>query len=495
MDESLFIAIDLGAGSGRVFLAGVTADEFLLEEIRRFHYPARMSEGHLRWDFAQILNETKAGLAAAADRARQLGRLVRSIGVASWGVDYGLIDRGGRLIEDPICYRDSRTQGVMEAVVARISREDLFARTGLQFMAFNTLFQLYAHTSEGIPAEADKLLLIPDLVHFSLTGTVVTEYTNATTTQMINARSRDWDVETLTQLNLPAELLTEVVFAGKQIGPLNPKLAGELGLEGAQIIAPATHDTGSAVAGAPLEDGWAFISSGTWSLVGVERSSPLIDAEVLSHNFTNEGGAFGTVRFLKNVMGLWILESCRKEWGERGVDVDYDTLLREVTQSDGYPALIFPDDDRFFKPDSMLDAIAEQLVETSQNVPDDPMMMTKVILDSLAFRYASVLRTIESLTEQKINGVQIVGGGSRNDYLNQMTASAANIPVAAGPVEATVAGNVLVQAIAARRFSSLAQARTYLAANVTVKRFTPRTSPALAGAMCRYSELETRYRL
>ena len=381
----------------------------------------------------------------------------------------------------------------MEAVVARISREDLFARTGLQFMAFNTLFQLYAHTREGIPAEADKLLLIPDLVHFSLTGTAVTEYTNATTMQMINARSRNWDVETLTQLNLPTELLTEVVFAGKQIGPLNPKLAGELGLQDAQIVAPATHDTGSAVAGAPLEDGWAFISSGTWSLVGVERSSPLINAEVLSHNFTNEGGAFDTVRFLKNVMGLWILESCRKEWNESGVDVDYDTLLRELTPSDGYAALIFPDDERFFKPDSMLGAIAEQLVETRQNVPDDPMMTTKVILDSLAFRYASVLRTIESLTERKINGVQIVGGGSRNDYLNQMTASAANIPVAAGPVEATVAGNVLVQAIAARRFSSLAEGRSHIARNVKVKRFAPMRSPALAEAMCRYAELETRY--
>jgi rhamnulokinase len=493
MDESLFIAIDLGAGSGRVFLAGVRADEFLLEEIRRFHYPARELGGHLRWDFSQILNETKAGLRVAAERARHLKRPVQSIGVASWGVDYGLIDVAGRLIEDPICYRDSRTQGVMEEVVGRISREDLFTRTGLQFMAFNTLFQLYAHTQEGIPAAADKLLLIPDLLHFSLTGRAVTEYTNATTTQMINAHSRNWDLETLIQLNLPINLLTDVVFAGNQIGPLSPGLAGELGLEGAQIIAPATHDTGSAVAGAPLEDGWAFISSGTWSLVGVERSSPLINAEVLAHNFTNEGGAFDTVRFLKNVMGLWILESCRKEWRERGIDVDYENLLLQVNEIDGCPALVFPDDGRFFKPESMLNAIAEQLVESGQKVPDNPVLITKVILDSLAFRYASVLRTIESLTGRKINGVQIVGGGSRNDYLNQMTANAANLPVAAGPAEATVTGNVLVQAIAANQFTSLAEARSYLAANVKVKRFTPRTSPALSGEMSRYAELEQRH--
>jgi rhamnulokinase len=493
MDESLFIAIDLGAGSGRVFLAGVTADEFLLEEIRRFHYPARESEGHLRWDFAQILNQTKAGLQAAAERARDLGRSLRSIGVASWGVDYGLIDGGGMLIEDPICYRDSRTQGVMEEVGARISREDLFTRTGLQFMAFNTLFQLYAHAQEGIPAAADKLLLIPDLLHFSLTGRAVTEYTNATTTQMISARSRTWDLETLKQLKLPTNLLTDVVFAGSQIGPLIPKLAAELGLEGAQVIAPATHDTGSAVAGAPLEDNWAFISSGTWSLVGVERNAPLINPEVLFHNFTNEGGAFDTVRFLKNVMGLWILESCRKEWGERGIDVDYDNLLMQVDQIDGCPALVFPDDGRFFKPQSMLAAIAEQLRESSQNVSDDPVVITKVILDSLAFRYASVLGIIESLTGQKINGVRIVGGGSRNDYLNQMTANAAGLPVAAGPVEATVTGNVLVQAIAANRFTSLTEARSYLAANVKAKRFTPRNSAILSDAMYRYKELETQF--
>jgi rhamnulokinase len=434
-------------------------------------------------------------LSAAAESARDLKRLVGSIGVASWGVDYGLIDTAGSLIEDPICYRDPRTQGVMEEVMARVSREDLFTRTGLQFMAFNTLFQLYAHAQEGIPAAADKLLLIPDLVHFALTGRAVTEYTNATTTQMLNARSRAWDLETLTHLNLPPELLTDVVFPGDEIGPLSPELAIELGLEGAQVIAPATHDTGSAVAGAPLQDGWAFISSGTWSLVGVERSSPLINAEVLAHNFTNEGGAFDTVRFLKNVMGLWILESCRKEWGHRGVDVDYDNLLLQVAEIDGCPALIFPDDGRFFKPLSMLEAIAEQLRESGQNASDDPVLITKVILDSLALRYASVLRTIEALTKEKINGVQIVGGGSRNDYLNQMTANAANLTVAAGPVEATVIGNVLVQAIAAKRFTSLTEARAYVAANVAVKRFTPIRSPALSEAMSRYVELESRYTL
>jgi len=493
MDDSLFIAVDLGAGSGRVFLGGVTPGELLLEEIRRFHYPPSHSDDHLRWNFAGILKEIKAGLLQAGERTVELGRRVRSIGVASWGVDYGFIDAGGNLVQNPICYRDPRTQGVMDQVFARISREDLFARTGLQLMDFNTLFQFYAHAKAGIPREAERLLLIPDLVHFSLTGRAATEYTNATTTQMINAKSETWDLNILKQLDLPAKLLPEIVFAGDQLGPLCPALADGPGLNDTQVVAPATHDTASAVVGAPLEDGWAYISSGTWSLVGIERSSRLINADVFAHNFTNEGGAFGTVRFLKNVTGLWILESCRKEWSEGGINIDYDVLLRQVAEHNGYELLIFPDDPRFFRPESMLGAIAEQLAESDSKIPSDPVGWAKLILDSLAFRYASVLRTIESLTGRKIEGVQIVGGGSRNDYLNQMTANALNLTVAAGPVEATVTGNILVQAIAAKRFTSLPAARRHVAENTTIKKFTPRPSPALADAMSRYSQIEMRY--
>ena len=488
MDDALFIAVDLGAGSGRVFLCGTGPGELLLEEIRRFHYPPRECDGHLRWDFAKILNEIKAGLCCAGERARELGQCVRSIGVASWGVDYGFVDATGKLLHDPICYRDSRTQGVMDEVFARVTKQELFTRTGLQLMPFNTLFQLYAHASEGIPREAHRLLLIPDLVNLSLTGRAVSEYTNATTTQMINAASQTWDTELLNQLDLPVKLMPEIISAGDVVGPLC--LAG---FEHTQVLAPATHDTGSAVVGTPLEDGWAFISSGTWSLVGVERDRVLIDSRVFAHNFTNEGGAFGTIRFLKNVMGLWILESCRNEWREREVDAGYDELLVRLAEIDGYPGLIFPDDERFFKPASMLDALAEQLSENNQRVPDDPITMTKVILDSLAFRYASVVKTIESLTGEKISGIQIVGGGSRNDYLNQMTANATNLPVVAGPVEATVIGNVLVQGIAAGRFSSLADARQYVASKVKARGFTPCVSGALVEARKRYDQIEGRY--
>ncbi len=496
IDDPLYIAVDLGAGSGRVFLVGLAPVGFTLEEVRRFNYPASDLERHLRWDFPTIFAELKAGLAEAGRRSREQELRIVSIGVDSWGVDYGLINARGELIESPVCYRDPRTQGVMEQVLTRVPREEIFERTGIQFLPFNTLFQLYAHAKGRIPDEAARLLMIPDLVNLFLTGRAFSEYTNATTTQMINARTGTWDREMIDRLGLPSSLLGELVPAGSELGVLKPALADELRLEGVRVVAPATHDTGSAVAGTPLGDGWAYISSGTWSLVGVERETPLINREVARSNFTNEGGAFGTIRFLKNVMGLWILESCRKEWSERGLSVDYQSLLDDVSSIEGWSAIIFPDDPRFFNPPVMLDAIDQQLVETGsfdQLSSRNPALIAKTILDSLALRYASVLRTIESLTGRTIEGVHIVGGGSRNDYLNCATATATGFPVRAGPVEATVIGNVLVQAIAAGRFASLADARRYVGQHAQVKTYEPRPSRAWEEAAQRYEEIERRF--
>jgi len=494
MHDSLHIAVDLGAGSGRVFLAGLEPEQVLLQEVHRFHYPPIEAAGHLRWDLPRIFVEIKDGLRDAAARARELGRQIRSVGVDSWGVDYGLFDAAGNLVEPPICYRYERTQGVMEQVFAQRPRAEIFKRTGIQFLPFNTLFQLFAHSREGIPTQAHTLLLIPDAINFFLTGKRNSEYTNATTTQMLNARTWKWDCELLEQLDLPVQLLPEIVPAGSEVGLVRTELAAELGVAQVRVIAPATHDTGSAVAGAPIQEGWAYISSGTWSLVGIERSEALINAEVARQNFTNEGGAFGTIRFLKNVMGLWILESCRKEWQRHEAATDYDLLLRDVSVIKGYgPALIFPDDQRFLNPPSMLQAIATQLEETNQAMPSAPSAIAKVILDSLAFRYASVLRTIESLTNQQIEGVRIIGGGSQNRYLNQATANATGLPVAAGPVEATVIGNVLVQAIADGRFASLAEARGYVAGNVPSQNFFPQLTTDLEQARARFAEIEARF--
>lgn len=487
----LYIAVDLGAGSGRVFLAGVAPGELLFEEISRFHYPPVEENGHLRWNFGGIFAEIKKGLQAAGARARELKRTMHSIGVDTWGVDYGLVDKDGNLIENPVCYRDKRTEGAMEKVFESVSRKEIFHRTGIQFLVFNTLFQLFAHNE--IPGRAAKLLLMPDLINYFLSGCAATEYTNATTTQMVCAESGDWDRDLIERLNLPFNLLAKIVPAGTDLGFLKTEIAAETNLENVRVVAPASHDTGSAVAGAPLEKNWAYISSGTWSLVGVERREVLINSEVARHNFTNEGGAFGTIRFLKNVMGLWIFESCRKEWKERGFAVDYENLLGEVERIKDFQGFIFPDDTRFLNPPSMLRAISEQLAETGQEVSENPVVVTKIILDSLAFRYASILRTIEHLTGEKIAGVQIVGGGGRNDYLNQVTANASNLNVAAGLTEATVTGNVLVQAIAAGRFSGLSEARRHVAENVSLKKFAPQISADLEKARRRYAEIEQFY--
>ena len=492
--DALFAAVDLGAGSGRVFLAGVAPGELLLDEVRRFQYPPREAAGHLRWDAARIFAEIEAGLRAAGERARTLGRPVRSIGVDSWGVDYALLDAEGRLLEDPVCYRDARTRGVPARVFAKVPRAEVFRRTGIQVLDFNTLFQLDAHRREGLPPGAHRLLLIPDLVNHRLTGRAVTEYTNATTTQLVDAATCEWDRDLAERLELPGPLLGEIVPAGTDLGPLAGERAGDLGLEGVHVVAPATHDTGSAVAGAPLAPGWAYISSGTWSLVGIERAGPLVNDDVARANFTNEGGAYGTIRFLKNVMGLWILERCRQEWEEDGRGEPYERLLSAVAAIDRSPGLMFPDDPRLLNPPKMTAAIAQQMAETGQALPGSPAALARVILDSLALRYASVLRTIESLTGAAVGGVQIVGGGSRNEYLSQATADAGGRLVLAGPVEATVIGNVLVQAVAAGRFASLAEARGHIAERAQPRRFAPRPSSTWIDLARRYEDLEARYR-
>ena len=489
----LYIAVDLGAGSGRVILAGFGPDELMLEEVRRFHYPPRIVEGHLRWDARKILAEITTGLGEAARRAGTLGRSVQSVGVDCWGVDYGLLDADGRLLEDPVCYRDSRTDGAMDAVFERVPKSELFARTGIQFLQFNTLFQLFAHARDGWPTGAARLLLVPDLVGAHLSGRQVTEFSIGTTTQMFDASTGSWDRALLDRLGIPTDVLGEVVPSGTRLGPLRSCLASETGLAGVDVVVPAAHDTGSAVAGAPLQPGWAYISSGTWSLAGVERPGVLIDDRVARQNFTNEGGVYGTTRFLKNVMGLWILEQCRREWKERGEAVEYDGLLGAAAAVEGEPGLIYPDDPRFLNPPSMLAAIAAQMRETGQTVPTAPPAVAKVILDSLALRYASVFATVEKLTGSPVAGVQIIGGGSQNDYLNQATATATGKPVLAGPVEATAMGNAVVQAIAAGRFASLADARSHVARHVCPRSFAPKPTAASARAALRYAAIEAQF--
>jgi rhamnulokinase len=475
-------AIDLGAGSGRVFVGEVSSSAVTLDEAHRFQYPPRRIDGHLRWDMAALVEGLRTGLRSAVARARATGGELVSAGVDAWGVDYGLIDRDGHLVEEPVCYRDERTADIMEDVFARVPREAIFDSTGIQFLQLNTLFQLAAHAREGLPARASRLLLMPDLCHHLFCGSLTCERTNASTTQLLNAGTGEWDAELLSRTGVPRALMPDLVDAGTDLGQVRPDLRRELDLPPLRIVAPATHDTASAFVGTPLQPGWACISSGTWSLVGVERDAPIVNPAAREANFTNERGAGGTIRFLKNVMGLWILESCRREWRAAGKHDDLPGLLAAVANVPQAPArtraakrraTIDPDHPRFFNPPSMLAELRMSLAEYGHIPADEPVSLTKIILDSLAARYASIVSTIETLTGSRIPGIHIVGGGSQNDYLNQATADATGRPVLAGPVEATALGNLLMQSLACGRITSIAEGRHAIAASVPLRRFDP----------------------
>jgi rhamnulokinase len=472
-------------------LGSLGANGLELHEVHRFTYPPRRVGDHLRWDAARLFDGVRTGLGLARATAADMEVDVISAGVDSWGVDYGLVDGRGQLVEDPVCYRDERTSdAVLADVFAGVPRQELFARTGIQILPINTVFQLAAHVREGVAPEAARLLLVPDLCHHLLCGSLVTEITNASTTGLLAAPTRTWDDELFARLGLPRALMPDIVQAGAQLGHLSATLHRQSGLDAIPIIAPATHDTASAVVGTPLEPGGAYISSGTWSLVGVERSEPRLDEAAARANFTNEIGAFGTVRFLKNVMGLWILESCRREWERDGRACEYSDLIAGAAALDDFAGFVFPDARRFLHPASMVAALRESLLETGQPASDDPVHLTRVILDSLALRYASVVETIESLTGSPITTIHIVGGGARNEYLNQATANATGRQVLAGPLEATAGGNVLVQAIACGEAGSLASAREVLGRSVKAKRYVPLAGDAWARARETYRAIE-----
>jgi rhamnulokinase len=482
----MHVAIDLGAGSGRAFLGHVGGDGLTLQEVHRFTYGPRPSDGRLRWDMAALHGGLVAGLTAARAAAASAGGTLGSIGVDAWGVDYGLVDRDGRLVEEPISYRDPRTDGVMAAVLARVPRAEIFARTGIQFLPINTIYQLVAHVRDGLSRDADGILLMPDLCHLFLSGARSGEYTDASTTQLLDATSRHWDDALFARLGLPRALMPALVEPGTDLGALRPSLQADLGGEAIHVVAPATHDTASAVVGTPLTPGWAFISSGTWSLVGVERATPLLTAEAAAANFTNEGGAGGTIRFLRNVMGLWVLEGCRREWGSTAPDLD--ALVAGAARVPEPAGVIDVDDLGLLNPPSMVAAIRAQLAATGQRCPDTPIELARVIFDSLALGYARVVAAIERLTGTPIGGIHVVGGGSRNAYLNQATADATGKPVLAGPVEATAAGNLIVQAVAAGSLASIADGRAALARGVALRRYDPDASDRWAELASRISQ-------
>ena len=489
---ALHVAIDLGAGSGRALVGGIGAAGLHLSEVHRFHYAPRRVGGRLRWDAEGLVEGLRASLRHACDAARGAGAPLASIGVDSWGVDYALVDAAGRLVEEPVCYRDERTNGAMDQVFAIVPRREIFEHTGIQFHPFNTLYQLWAHARAGVPERAAHLLLIPDFCHHLLCGSLMSERTNASTTQLLEVRTGRWDDELFGRLGLPRRLMPEIVAAGTVIGRLRPELRPELGIGEMTVVAPGTHDTASAVAGTPIAPGWAYVSSGTWSLVGVERDEPLLSDAAAGAALTNEAGVFGSVRLLTNVMGLWLLESCRREWEAEGRPQDLEPLLAGVARIEGPAGVVDPDDRRFFAPVSMVHELRSALKDTGQQDSGDPVLLTKVILDSLALRYAAVVSTIERLTGQPIPGIHIVGGGSLNAYLNQATADASGRPVLAGPVEATAIGNLLVQAMAAGSVGSIGEGRRLVAASFKPARFEPRNRDRWAHAAWQHRQIAPR---
>ena len=470
-------AVDLGASSGRVLLARFDGQKLGLEEVHRFPNQAVMLRGHRFWNILGLWNEMLAGLR----KARQLAGLLDSIGVDSWAVDYGLVDAHGLLLSQPFQYRDQRTDGVMEQVFARVPRDVLYKRTGIQFLPINTLFQLYAHEQmqPGELAHAERLLLIPDLLHSWLCGSRTSELTNASTTQCWDPIARAWVTDLLDQLEIPTSMLPAVVEAGTELGEVLPEWRSDLGT--ARVIAPATHDTGSAIAATPvsLPGGWGYISSGTWSLVGVELQEPVMTREALSANCTNEGGVFATTRFLKNVMGLWLLQECQRRWARDGHVTDYDTLLADVDAVRPFAALIDPDDARFLAPEDMPAAINTYLLEHGQAPLQEPAAFARCIMESLVLRYREVFEKISGLTGVVINRVHVLGGGARNTRLNQWLADALDVEVIAGPYEATALGNALMQLVGLGELRSLEEVRA-IAQHTPTRVFAPRTAQLAA---------------
>ena len=461
-----FLAFDCGATSGRAILASFDMDSFSMKEIYRFPSEMIRENGRMYWNVLAIRDHFITCLKQLGENGVRLD----SIGIDTWGVDFGCIGADGSLLGSPRCYRDPYTVGIPEKVYEKVQRDELYARTGIQIMNFNTIFQLYAQTMENDDAlkNADALLFMPDLLSFLLTGEKVCEYTDASTSGMMDQSSRQFNKELLKELGIRTDMLLPIIQPGTPIGVLSPGLQKETGMGPVPIIAVAGHDTASAIAAVPATDEkFAYLSSGTWSLMGIEVQKPIINRESAQLNFTNEGGIEGTTRFLKNITGLWLLEECRRMWKAAGKEYSYAELIAMATAEKEYPGRINPDDPQFAAPENMVEAISSVIG------PASDAQIVSCIYHSLADRYKEVLQMLQSFAPFQIEKLHIIGGGSANDLLNQWTADAIGIPVIAGPVEATAIGNVMLQAKASGIVKDRWDMRRLISGTFSVKVFTP----------------------
>lgn len=444
--KEAYLAIDFGGGSGRV-IAGYASDDGLqLDTIYRFRNRQVRMGGHIYWDFLSLFEDMKIGIRMASDK----GYKIKSIGIDTWGVDFGLIDKNGNLLGNPVCYRDGRTDGMPGKVFGLINQSEHYSVSGTQVMAINSLFQLYAMKEEASPLldVADKLLFMPDLFSYFLTGVANNEYSIASTSELMDIKARKWNYELIRQLGLPERIFCDIVMPGQERGMLKPEIKEELGLDyDVKVMAVASHDTASAVYAVPESgDGkvTAFLSSGTWSLLGVVLDEPVLSEEARVNGFTNEGGVGGKICFLQNITGLWILQKLMSEWETEGICIDYDVLITEAENAN-ISSLIDVDDNMFVSPVNMAEAIAAYCNENGQQIPATRGEYVKCVLMSLAERYKKGIEGLNRLLPKPVERLHIIGGGSQNKYLNRLTATATGLEVNAGPVEATAIGNIMVQ--------------------------------------------------
>lgn len=465
------VAIDLGAESGRAAVGAFDGGRLTLEDAHRFPNAPVMLAGTLHWDFLRLFGDVIAGLRRAAQ-----GGPVASIGVDTWGVDFGLLDDRGRLLANPVHYRDARTEGILEPAFAVVPRDEIYAATGIQLMSINTLYQLFSMERAGDPLldRADRLLMMPDLFHHFLAGSAVVEYTIASTSQCLDPVARDWSRPLLERFGIPTRILPPIVAPGTSFGLLRADVAEATGLRAARVVTPGSHDTASAVVGAPLiGPTTAFLSSGTWSLIGLEMPSPVVTPLSLAANLTNEGGVAGTIRLLRNVAGLWLVQESRRALWPAGNAPSYEELAALAETAPAFTAFVDPDDERFLRPGDLPARVRAFCAETAQPVPPDDATLFRVLLESLALRYAAAVDQLATASGHPIESIQVVGGGSNHRFLCRLTAGATGLPVRAGPVEATAIGNLCVQAIAAGELASVAESRELVARSFPVAGYEP----------------------
>ncbi len=487
-DPSHFLAFDLGAESGRAVLGTLHGRKLSIHEVRRFPNTPRALAGHIHWNVYALFDEMKT---AMREGAAALGARPESIGVDTWGVDFGLLAGNGDLLGLPFCYRDHRNIGAMEEYFKIVPREALYEATGIQFLPFNTLFQIYAMVRERSPlldAAAD-LLFMPDLFNYLLTGRKAAEFTIATTSQILDPRTKAWIPGLFQAMGLSKRILQDIIEPGTVLGPLTEKVIAETGFRGVPVVATAGHDTAAAVAAVPADGrNWAYISSGTWSLVGVEENAPIISPQSLESNFTNEGGVGGTIRFLKNVTGLWLVQGCRKEWAKAG-PISYEELVKAAAAAPAFAAFIDPDCPDFLNPPDMPEALNDYCRKTGQKPPGSRAALVRVLLESLALKYRFVIDQLRLVLGHSIEKIHVIGGGSRNGLLCQFTANATGLPVVAGPAEATAVGNILVQAMATGQVSSLAEMRAIIRGSFDLRTYEPADTEAWDAAYVRFRDV------